>query len=454
MNAISTNPVPATTRNAPLQQTDPQEVARRIVADARGPHDTLDHGEVLRGLDAVAQQDSRLAAQVEAAVREQLGAREFGRVLSASYVVGEGPNALVISRNAPSLQSYYNGTALPGDAGASRAHYARLDRLFGDGDPRSFDGPRIEAGIAEMIGRGLALADLERMGQAANDGGIDPETMTLIADLGQMTLDIVGIFDQTGLSDGANALISAGRGDWIGAGLSVLAIVPVVGGLAVAGKLGKWAETVGKAVDLALTNSAARRALEPALRRLDDALKAIPDAVMRNLPDSLRETLEGIGSKLDELFAAGAGRRALSALSVDELAQGLARATGPEIAEFASELARRSTHGSGDRVVLGKWPGYIDEATANGGVYFSTPNGVFQTLEAELGAAAGDRVWQINQAFLDQQMQRGVSKIEFTQEGIEHAMRNEQSFSARELNYLSERAGDYGYRPNGNAFER
>jgi hypothetical protein len=52
----------------------------------------------------------------------------------------------------------------------------------------------------------------------------------------QITLDIAGTFDPTGIVDGVNAIIYASRGQWVNAGISALAIVPYIGDL---GKLGK-----------------------------------------------------------------------------------------------------------------------------------------------------------------------------------------------------------------------
>ena len=63
----------------------------------------------------------------------------------------------------------------------------------------------------------------------------------LMLDIGQLVLDVVGIFDPTPASDGANVLISLARGDLFGAGISAISIVPFVGDLVKVGKLDKWA---------------------------------------------------------------------------------------------------------------------------------------------------------------------------------------------------------------------
>jgi hypothetical protein len=284
----------ASSAAAPLRSdATPQQIAQDILYQNDPWIGGYNFPAIRQSLDALAQVDPQLAQQVETAVLAQLTPREQGELRGATYAINAGEaGSITISDNAPSLQSYFEGTA-SGNAAADRAFYARLDRAFGDGDASTNDVSRIEAGIGLLIRGDISLEQYETLRAAGVQDGANVGEVVL--DLTQMTLDIVGIFDQTGLSDGANALISAGRGDWVGAGLSVLAVVPVVGALAAAGKLGKWAETVAN-------NPAARAALEPMLRRLNDAIGAIPDAVMRNLPDEMRSTLEGLKTKLDEFF--------------------------------------------------------------------------------------------------------------------------------------------------------
>lgn len=130
-------------------------------------------------------------------------------------------------------------------------------------------------------------------------------------DLTQIGLDIVGIFEPTPFADGSNAIISAFRGNWGDAALSVAGIIPYAGDLAKLGKLGGWANKVANAVDLAMSNPAARQALEPALRKIKDAIDAAPDAVMRGLPAGARESIERMSTKLDELY--GGATRAIDA---------------------------------------------------------------------------------------------------------------------------------------------
>jgi hypothetical protein len=61
------------------------------------------------------------------------------------------------------------------------------------------------------------------------------------ADIAQLSLDIAGIFDPTGAADAAGTLLSAARGDWWGAGLSLLGVIPYIGDVGKLGKIGKVA---------------------------------------------------------------------------------------------------------------------------------------------------------------------------------------------------------------------
>jgi hypothetical protein len=119
----------------------------------------------------------------------------------------------------------------------------------------------------------------------------------LALDVLQISLDVIGIIEPTPFADGTNALISLGRGDGLGAFLSAVGIVPYLGDLAKAGKLGKWAATIEKAIDLAKTDPAFLAKIRPALDKLNYALGKMGDA----MPDALK----GMKTKLDDLLRAG-----------------------------------------------------------------------------------------------------------------------------------------------------
>jgi hypothetical protein len=88
----------------------------------------------------------------------------------------------------------------------------------------------------------------------------------------QMLLDVVGLIPGAGApADLVNAIISSARGDWAGAGLSLLGVVPVAGEAATVAKIAKnserYAAAVAKVADDILPHlpAAARDKLQPAV---------------------------------------------------------------------------------------------------------------------------------------------------------------------------------------------
>lgn len=117
---------------------------------------------------------------------------------------------------------------------------------------------------------------------------------SLSLDLAQIALDIGGLVEPTPICDGANTLISLGRGDFLGAGLSALGMIPYVGDLAKAGKFPKYLKTVEKAVTLAKESTTAAEILTPVVRRVKQALDLLPDNSGRQLA--------AIRTKVDEFL--------------------------------------------------------------------------------------------------------------------------------------------------------
>jgi hypothetical protein len=62
-------------------------------------------------------------------------------------------------------------------------------------------------------------------------------------------LDLAGIVDPTGIADGANAVLQAKKGDWLNAGISAVAIIPVVGDVAKLGKIKKDVNIIKKGIN-------------------------------------------------------------------------------------------------------------------------------------------------------------------------------------------------------------
>ncbi|HLM58672.1 MAG TPA: hypothetical protein VK422_21390 [Pyrinomonadaceae bacterium] len=123
----------------------------------------------------------------------------------------------------------------------------------------------------------------------------------LALDLTQMALDIVGLVDPTPISDGSNGIVSLFRGDFFGAGISALGMIPYVGDLAKVGKLGKFVKTMERVVDIARVDARFADEVRPVLNQIRGALDQIP---FDKLPDAAREPLQALKGKVDDFFSA------------------------------------------------------------------------------------------------------------------------------------------------------
>ncbi len=150
---------------------------------------------------------------------------------------------------------------------------------------------------------GSALARRNAGPPAGTDANIARQRQELALDVTQMVLDVAGLFDPTPISDGSNALISLFRGDLLGAGLSAISIIPYLGDAAKVGKLGRWAQTIERAVDLAKTDSAFARMIRPQLEQLGRALDDIGPAVLNRMPQPVQDFVRSARAKIGEFLA-------------------------------------------------------------------------------------------------------------------------------------------------------
>ncbi len=278
----------------PVQINDPRAKAQAILNETSGKPVTYDRlGQIEARIDAIARTDPEFAALVRAEIMAS-------RSLTA---VDKG----TLTRNEPGLTVDLNGRITshykPGgmewdpwinkERTANTPEYRALAQLA-----KSNENEPIKAVMRELHDRGMTTEQLStaRLNEASRDSS------ALVADLGQLGLDIVGIFDPTPTADLINAGISAWRGDGWGAFLSTLSAVPYVGDLAKLGKLGKWAETITKAVDAAVNNPAARAMLEPSLRKISDLIGALPANAFNALPDSAKTALLEMKGKIDGML--------------------------------------------------------------------------------------------------------------------------------------------------------
>jgi hypothetical protein len=143
------------------------------------------------------------------------------------------------------------------------------------------------------------------------------DQQTLVVDVAQILLDIIGIVDPTPISDAASAAISAVRLDWTGAGVSLLGIIPYAGDVAKASKLPRWLATVERCIVQARRSRRFADAVMPLLTRAYSALDALP---MASLPPHLRRTLGELQARLASVV--GASGRASRALHLIDALRG------------------------------------------------------------------------------------------------------------------------------------
>lgn len=118
--------------------------------------------------------------------------------------------------------------------------------------------------------------------------------------LGNFVLDLMGIVDPTPTSDVLSAALSLWRGDWVGAGLSLLGVIDGIGDLAKAGKLGPYAQAVEQAIALARRDAAFAAEIRERLKGLKGVLARLP---MDQLPQTIRMPVQRMRYQLDNFLA-------------------------------------------------------------------------------------------------------------------------------------------------------
>ena len=136
----------------------------------------------------------------------------------------------------------------------------------------------------------------------------------LVLDATQIGIDLVGIVDPTGAADVAGAGLSVYRGDCAGAAISLVGLIPYAGDAAKLAKFGRWSDTVLNVARRAADSAEFAEKALPILRRIGDAIDALPQGVLDRMPAGAR-------AKLDEMKAAieGAVRQANTREVVGEI---------------------------------------------------------------------------------------------------------------------------------------
>lgn len=124
---------------------------------------------------------------------------------------------------------------------------------------------------------------------------LTPKQKALITDLGQLALDIAGIFEPTPFCDGTNALISILRGNFLDAVLSGAGVIPYLGDVAKTGKVPKYIGSIKDAVKIAEKSADMRKAIVPLLEKLDDILRSAP---LDSCPEAIRRPIQRLTNEI------------------------------------------------------------------------------------------------------------------------------------------------------------
>lgn len=288
----------------------PRERASTILAETAGRPATYDRlGQIEAQLDDLARTDPDFAAAVRA---EIMASPQLTAVQKAQLIANEPGRTVdldgsLTNRFAPGGMAW--DPWIDSQRARNTPEFEALSRLAGSTE----NGPIIEV-MRQLNDRGITAAQFEAERAAAGPDGAE-----LTLDLVQMALDLTGIVDPTPVSDGSNAVISLGRGisslfsgEWGAAGghvfnglISAVGILPGLGDLAKAGKIGKWAQTVSDSIAMMSRSPELARTIEPALREIKDLVDRIPQSALDALPASARESIERMKTQLDEVFGAG-----------------------------------------------------------------------------------------------------------------------------------------------------
>jgi hypothetical protein len=142
-----------TATQAPTQQLDPAVIAAKILAD-NSRSGQPNFPAIKKAVDAVRAQNPELGAKVLQAVEARLTPTQRGELARAIYPLGiAGGTTITVDPNEPSFQFKFEQPA----GSRHRENYNFFDRTFGDGNPATYDGPRIYEGIRQLQASGLSL---------------------------------------------------------------------------------------------------------------------------------------------------------------------------------------------------------------------------------------------------------------------------------------------------------
>ncbi len=236
--------------------------------------------------------------------------------LRFSPAVPDNEIILVINNGGPELRTFSLDGQNPSDVlevirqvleGSYDPETDRWDRpevLGGvvrlDGVTTFFGDPRV---VFSIVTPEVAEELRERNAQGSNDLGflfsgwsenLSQEERKLIFDLAIAAVDIGGILDPTPACDGVACAAELSQGNFIYAGINVVAMVPWLGDIAKTGKAGKFTRIVTEAIEYAAKNPKFAARIKPLLEVLSNALG--------RLPESVGKIFGGLKTKVDDFL--------------------------------------------------------------------------------------------------------------------------------------------------------
>lgn len=107
---------------------------------------------------------------------------------------------------------------------------------------------------------------------------ISKKEAAIVLDLAQMATDIAGLLDPTPISDGMGLILAVSRRNVTDAVISAVGLIPFIGDLAKAGKLGKYVQTIENAARLAARSPEFAKHIKPVVERTIAAIDFLPPA--------------------------------------------------------------------------------------------------------------------------------------------------------------------------------
>ncbi|WP_291432505.1 DUF4157 domain-containing protein [Deinococcus sp.] len=196
------------------------------------------------------------------------------------------------------------GTGIDPDAGLEAEARKMGAQLAGAGPIRRADGRLKPLAPAASL-RGLQRAPGSATDIAKWRKRLDSLNKELALDLTAAAADVAGLVDPTPISDGISAAISLARGDWLGAGLSIVSMIPGLGdaiakpikGSKLAAKIAKLEQEI-RVVTAQLAKLTGRplAALEAAAKA---SRKVVANEVLSRLPKNWPNVRGILGKKFD-----------------------------------------------------------------------------------------------------------------------------------------------------------